>query len=123
MKSLNRYKSHQALGKSGEKKAKNYLLSKGYEVLHQNWRKQYLEVDLIVKKKNTIIFVEVKTRNSEMGNLDEVISRQKEFALVRAMNVYMSEIEEDMFCQIDLVLIKKRNHSFEIEHLKNAIGM
>ena len=123
MDSLNRSKSNQVLGKFGENQARKYLESEGYEILHQNWRRKYLEVDLIVKKKNNIIFVEVKTRDSKIGNLDEVISRQKEQTLIRALNVYMSEVEADMYCQIDLVLIKNLNNSFEIEHLQNAIGM
>lgn len=123
MNSLNRSKSNQALGVYGENQARKYLKSKGYVILHQNWRRKYLEVDLIVKKKNYIIFVEVKTRESEMGHLDEIISRNKEQSLIRALNIYMSEIDGDMFCQIDLVLIKKWDDSFEIEHLQNAISM
>ena len=123
MNSLIKSKTAQALGKWGENEARKYLISKDYEILHQNWRRKFLEVDLIVKRKNYIIFVEVKTRESEMGNLDEVISRQKERSLIQALNIYMSELKEDMFCQIDLVLIKKQNNSLEIEHLQNAIGM
>jgi putative endonuclease len=123
MNSLIKSKASQALGKWGENEARKYLISKDYEILHQNWRRKFLEVDLIVKRKNYIIFVEVKTRVSEMGNLDEVISRQKEQSLIQALNVYMSEVEGNMFCQIDLVLIKKLNDSFEIEHLQKAISM
>lgn len=120
---MNKSGSNQALGKFGEIEAKNYLLSKGYVLLHQNWRRQYLEVDLIVKKENCIVFVEVKTRESNIGNLDEVVSRRKELSLIKALNIYMNETDEDMLCQIDLVLVKKEKDLIEIEHVQNAIGM
>ncbi len=113
----------QELGKQGEAYARKYLLSKGYKILHQNWRYKHLEVDLIAKKENRIIFIEVKTRLSDISNVEELISANKERSLLQALNVYMAHNKEDVFCQIDLLLLRKNVTSFEVRHLQNAIGM
>ena len=57
---------HNELGKTGEQLAAEYLKTKGFEVLETNWRFKQYELDLIVKMPNrdTIVFVEVKTRQT-----------------------------------------------------------
>ena len=50
------------IGKKGEKEAINFLLVKGYTLLHTNYRVKRAEVDLIVLKENIVVFVEVKKR-------------------------------------------------------------
>ncbi len=49
-----------ALGDLGEEIACRYLKSHGYKVLHRNYRTKYGEIDIIAKKKRTLVFVEVK---------------------------------------------------------------
>ena len=52
------------LGDFGEKKVKNYLRLKGYKVIGSNYTAKYGEIDIIAKKSDLIIFVEVKTRKA-----------------------------------------------------------
>jgi uncharacterized protein (TIGR00252 family) len=52
------------IGRRAEQVAADYLRSKGYKMVVQNWRTRWCEIDLIVKKANTIYFVEVKYRGS-----------------------------------------------------------
>ncbi|QQS15297.1 MAG: YraN family protein [Candidatus Moraniibacteriota bacterium] len=62
-----------SLGKSGERTAALYLKNKGFKILEMNYRnprgKQLGEIDIIAKKGDTIVFVEVKTRKGEMGTV------------------------------------------------------
>ena len=51
-------------GKWGEEQAANYLRKKKYEIISAGYRTRFGEIDLIAKKKNTIVFVEVKLRRS-----------------------------------------------------------
>lgn len=48
----------------GEKIAQGYLINKGYEILETNFYTKRGEIDIIAKKDNYIIFVEVKTRTN-----------------------------------------------------------
>ena len=50
------------VGKAGEDFACRYLLSKGYEILHRNYRSGHLETDIICENETHILFVEVKSR-------------------------------------------------------------
>lgn len=53
---------HNDLGQWGEATAATFLLGKGYTILDQNHRNFQSEIDLIVTRDDTLIFVEVKTR-------------------------------------------------------------
>ena len=64
--------AHQ-LGKLGEELAKSFLLDDGYEFLEANYTTRFGEIDLIMKKDEKILFVEVKTRkpfNTVSGTAD-----------------------------------------------------
>jgi putative endonuclease len=53
------------LGKLGEKIAENHLIKSGYIIECKNFRCKFGEVDIIAKKDNNLIFIEVKTRTSK----------------------------------------------------------
>jgi len=66
------------LGKLGEKIAENHLIKSGYIIEFKNFRCKFGEVDIIAKKDNNLIFIEVKTRTSKnYGYPVESISRIK----------------------------------------------
>lgn len=49
-------------GRQAEDAAAEYLSSKKFEILSQNWRTRWCEIDIVAKKKKIIYFVEVKYR-------------------------------------------------------------
>lgn len=51
-------------GMIGEKIAQGYLKDNGYEILERNFYTKKGEIDIVSKKDDCIIFVEVKTRNN-----------------------------------------------------------
>ena len=55
---------HNELGKYGEQLARVYLTEAGFEILFQNWRHSYYEIDFIVSRNNILHFIEIKTRRS-----------------------------------------------------------
>lgn len=54
--------SQQELGRLGETVACDYLQSIGYEIIERNWRIRQGELDVIARRGDTVVAVEVKTR-------------------------------------------------------------
>ena len=52
-------------GKQGEDLAAEFLIKKDYEILERNYMCAVGEVDIIARKGNELIFIEVKTRRQE----------------------------------------------------------
>ena len=48
----------------GEKIAQGYLINKGYQILYTNFYTKKGEIDIVAKKHEIIIFIEVKTRSN-----------------------------------------------------------
>jgi uncharacterized protein (TIGR00252 family) len=66
--------THVAIGHEAEQAAAEHLVRQGYEILQQNWRTRYCEIDVIARKDKTIFFVEVKYRatNQQGTGLDYI---------------------------------------------------
>lgn len=80
------------LGVDGERLARDYLLSQGFEVLEQNFISRFGEIDIIATKDGYLCFVEVKTRGSR-GNLAtglESISQAKQQRIIKSAEYYIA---------------------------------
>ena len=69
------------LGIQGEKLALNYLKKLGYRFIDRNYSCRFGEIDLILKDKKTLVFVEVKSGKAKLSsqekNLKETINKKK----------------------------------------------
>lgn len=82
----NNYRS----GKAGEGIAAEYLKKKGYEIVEQNFRTRYGELDLVCTKGKRLIFVEVKLKIGEdYGKPEEMISENKVRKIMRTAESYL----------------------------------
>lgn len=82
-------KSHK-FGEEGEKEAQEYLLKKGYTVLEVNYRLTPYEIDIIAMDNNTVVFVEVKTRQTDFyGHPIEFITGKKGQNLINVADYYL----------------------------------
>jgi putative endonuclease len=112
---------HIDLGKEGEAIAKNYLVKKGFQVLHTNWTHEDDEVDIIGMDREELVFVEVKTRSTDFyGYPEEDVGRQKERFLIRAAEAYIDEKDLDVASRFDIVAIILNPHQREILHIEDA---
>ena len=55
--------AHLSLGRQGEDAARKLLERSGMKLLDCNWRSGRLELDIVCRDSDTIVFVEVKTRS------------------------------------------------------------
>ncbi len=106
-------------GNVGELQAAEYLQSKGYKILHQQWKCPYGEIDLIAKDGQEIVFVEVKTRRAETsGYPEESVTEQKIRHLVSCAYNYLDRHGEDVPWRIDVIAIEFDQSSPKILHLQ-----
>ncbi|RKF04927.1 putative endonuclease [Tenacibaculum lutimaris] len=112
---------HNELGKKGEQLAVDYLLKNGYEIVEKNYRFQKAEVDIIAKKSDLLIAVEVKTRSSiDFGNPEDFVNPKKIKLLVSAIDNYVNERDLDVEVQFDIIAVLKEKGVFKIAHIKDA---
>lgn len=111
---------HNDTGQSGEQEAGHYLTSKGFTIIHTNWRYKKEEVDLIVENEEYLVFVEVKTRTTEdFGSPEEFVSRKKQLHLIKAANAYIEENDIDKEARFDIIAVILQPQ-FKIIHLEEA---
>ena len=81
---LARFFPKKTLGQRGEAAAARYLRRRGYKVLARGDRFGPGELDLVMLDRETIVFVEVKTRQShDAGHPAEAVDQQKQRRLTR----------------------------------------
>lgn len=112
---------HNLLGDKGEMLASRYLLDKGFAMLHYNWRCGHKEIDLIARDRDTLVFVEVKSRRNESyGNASDAVTPQKIERLISAAEVYIARHKIDTPYRFDIVTVVGTCDPYRIEHIKDA---
>jgi len=82
----------QIKGKVGEDHILKKLEKEGYRLLHRNFFVRGGEIDLVLEKKQRLVFVEVKTRSSDhFGSPFDSITAQKKRHLRRAAELYIQQ--------------------------------
>lgn len=78
------------MGLWGENKAVEFLKAKNYTILARNYHSRFGEIDIIARKQNTIIFVEVKTRkNTAFGFPAEFVDYKKQQKIMKTAQLYI----------------------------------
>jgi len=87
--------AHNDIGKKGEELAVEWVIERGYEILHSNWRHSHYEVAIIASKENILHFIEVKARRSkQFGYPEESVSKKKIQNLMNAAEEFLYQYPE-----------------------------
>jgi putative endonuclease len=112
---------HLLIGQQGEELASKLYLDKGFEILHRNFRSGKAEIDLIVKKGNLIVFVEVKTRtNINFGMPEGDVTRRQAKMIVDAAEQYTYTIDWQHNIRFDIIAVVITKDIVQIEHFEDA---
>jgi putative endonuclease len=109
----------QSLGKKGEARALAFLLEKGYEVVAQNFRAARGEIDLIVRKEEVLVFVEVKQRrNDDFGNPEAFVSFKQQEKILQTAEIFLEQYPWQGAIRFDILAILSEKN--ELLHLEDA---
>ena len=112
---------HNDLGELGEKRAKEYLIEKGYHILQTNWRIGKLELDIVAETDDWLVIVEVKTRSTEtVEHPEEAITLKKIRNIVNAASEYISLFDWNGETRFDVISVIPHGEEFYIDHIEDA---
>ena len=112
-------------GAWGEALAAEYLRKKHYQIEAVNYRSRFGEIDLIVRNKKYLVFVEVKLRkNAGFARAAEYVDRRKQDRLRITASMYLAENPTKLQPRFDVIEIYApqgtQTPDPEIYHLEDA---
>jgi putative endonuclease len=110
------------LGKRGERAAERNLKRRGYRIVARNFRAAGAELDLIAMHGDTIVFVEVKTRNGiGAGEPVDSVDQRKQERMRRAAEAFAARRGmSDRAMRFDVVAITFDDRKMNLELIKDA---
>ncbi len=113
-------------GYRGEKLAQGFLKKRGYRIIETNYRTPEGEIDIVASQKESLVFIEVRTKRSlTFGSPEESITRTKKQKLRVMANRYL-QCHNNLLAlwRIDVVAIELDNkgNPSRIEIIENAVG-
>ncbi len=109
-------------GERAEAFAAEFLVSRGYCILHRNWTYGHKELDIICTDGKLLVFVEVKARKQQhFPHPEDLVSPAKERFIIEAAEHYLFQYAVRMPVRFDLLSVIMRGSVFDIEHLEDAI--
>lgn len=119
-----RFFPRRTLGQRGEAAAARYLRRRGYKVLARGDRQGPGELDLVMLDRETIVFVEVKTRQShDAGHPAEAVDQCKQRKLTLLAVTFLKRyglLERPARFDVVAVTWPEGKWFPTVEHVKNA---
>jgi len=105
-----------ALGLSAESRAAAYLIAKGYRIVARRFRSPVGEIDIVARRRGTLIFVEVKARERLDDAAEAVIVRQQR-RIVAAAEMWLASHPDDinLDMRFDVMLVAPKSLPRHIE--------
>ena len=113
------------LGRWGEALAARWLEKQGDRLVAANWNCRFGEIDLIVRNRKFLVFVEVKLRkNQAFAMAREYVDFNKQNRLRTTASFYLSENPTELMCRFDVIEVYAPDGPStkkpEIIHLEDA---
>ena len=109
-------------GKKGEDLAVEFLRDRHCHILKRNYRKRFGEIDIVVQDGQDLVFVEVKTRRSQIfGAPLEAVTPKKQHQISKTALAYLTEYDcHDASVRFDVIAVHLTESSPRVELIQNA---
>jgi putative endonuclease len=97
--------------------AASFLRLKGYKILTKRFKTKFGEIDIIARKNNYIIFIEVKMRK-DRAVFNELITKKHLKRQENAAQIFLKKTKENLATRFDLIFISPPLY---LQHIKNII--
>jgi putative endonuclease len=96
-------------GLSAETRASALLLAKGYRVVARRFRTGVGEVDIVARRGNVLVFVEVKARE-RLDDAAEAVTDRQQRRIIAAAEAWLAAHPDDVLRNIrfDVILVAPR---------------
>lgn len=110
------------LGQYGEQRACDYLVRQGYKILDRNARTRSGELDIVASQDGTLVFIEVKTRTSQIAGHPLESITQSKMARIRRLAAAWCMVKQVPNTQVrfDAIAVLVLGGRVSIEHLKQV---
>jgi putative endonuclease len=94
------------LGLSAESRAAFLLIAKAYRILARRWKTPFGEIDIVARRRNDLVFVEVKAREN-FDDAAQAITERTQRRIIAAAELWLAHRPDDARCAIrfDVILI------------------
>jgi len=94
------------LGLSAESRAAMFLIAKGYRILARRWKTPFGEIDIVARRRHSLVFVEVKARE-HIDDAAEAVTERTKRRIVAAAEFWLAQHATDEAPEIrfDAILI------------------
>jgi putative endonuclease len=112
----------QTLGSAGEAAAERWLRGKGFEIVARGFRARCGEIDLIARDGAQLVFVEVKTRTSDVfGRPSEAVTARKRRRIARVASSFLVRNGwTESACRFDVVEVLPVGAGWRVSHIPDA---
>lgn len=120
-----RLPAHLKSGSSAEKQACRFLKKQGLGLVTRNYRSPFGEIDLIMRDKDMLVFIEVRYRkNTIHGSPAETVDFRKQKKLRATAEHYLQQLPESAHapCRFDIVTYTGHLDDQSVGWIQNALS-
>ena len=113
-------------GRKAEIHVARWLKLRGWKILSKRFKIPEVEIDIIARRKNIIVFVEVKQRET-LPKIEDIVSQTNISRVMEAAEIWVNQNFEtlgpDFEIRFDLAVIEGRVHPLaKVQYIENAFS-
>lgn len=108
-------------GKEAEQFAEQFLANAGLTLVTRNFACKLGEIDLIMRCKDTLVFIEVRLRSrGAFAHAAETVTPSKQHKIRKTAAVYLQKHPYNCPCRFDVVAVSLNYNQFSADWIQNA---
>jgi putative endonuclease len=115
--------ARRAQGDAAEERACRHLDRSGFTIVERNFRTRGGEIDIVARKGDVLVFVEVRSREvPDFGTPEESVTPAKRCRIVATAREYLSKVPPSSWreARFDVIAIEGSGDAVELRHYPAA---